>query len=104
MTNITVCSLTVGLVKADMDIAKANISNVEVQVKTRGWHKEVKGKLGSISLLDLTLHGQIYKERFLTSGNEALQFKYIRYNHQKSNPNYPKAYVTATGSDNSLFV
>uniref|UniRef100_A0AAR5PHD2 UBA domain-containing protein n=1 Tax=Dendroctonus ponderosae TaxID=77166 RepID=A0AAR5PHD2_DENPD len=79
VTNITVCSLTVGLVKADMDIARANISNVEVSVKTRGWHKEVKGKLGSISLLDLTLHGQIYKERFLTSGKEALQFKYIRH-------------------------
>ncbi|XP_050302982.1 intermembrane lipid transfer protein Vps13D isoform X2 [Anthonomus grandis grandis] len=78
-TNITVCSLTVVLVKPDRDIAKANISNVEVTVKIEGLQKEVKGILGSMSLLDLTLHGQIYKERFLTSGKEALQFKYIRH-------------------------
>lgn len=76
------CSLTVVLVKPDRDIAKANISNVEVTVKTQGLHKQVKGILGSISLLDLTLHGQIYKERFLTSGKEALQFKYVRYVHK----------------------
>ncbi|CAH1134889.1 unnamed protein product [Ceutorhynchus assimilis] len=78
VTNITVCSLTVVLVKPDRDIAKANISNVEITVKTKGLHKRVKGKLGSMSLLDLTLHGQLYKERFLTSGKEALQFKYER--------------------------
>lgn len=78
MTNITVCSLTAVLVKADRDIARANISNIEVMVKTKGCCKEVKGKLGSMSLLDLTLHGQIYKERFLTSGREALQFNYVR--------------------------
>ncbi|KAL1513260.1 hypothetical protein ABEB36_002689 [Hypothenemus hampei] len=79
VTEITVCSLTVVLMKHHRDIAKANISNVNISVKTQGLYKEVKGILGSMSLLDLTLHSQIYKERFLTSGNEALQFNYVRH-------------------------
>ncbi|KAJ8964860.1 hypothetical protein NQ314_004578 [Rhamnusium bicolor] len=79
ITNITVRSLTVVLVKPDRDIAKANISNIEFVVKTVGMHKEVEGKLGSMSLQDLTLHGQLYRERFITSGEQALQFKYVRH-------------------------
>ncbi|KAL3268817.1 hypothetical protein HHI36_007913 [Cryptolaemus montrouzieri] len=77
-TNITVRSLTMVLVKSGLDIAKANISKVEVAVKACGAQKEVEGNLGSMSLLDLTPHGQLYKERFLTSGSQALNFKYIR--------------------------
>ncbi|KAF7280409.1 hypothetical protein GWI33_006075 [Rhynchophorus ferrugineus] len=79
VTNISVCSLTVVLVKPDMEIARANISTVEVMIKTWGLYKEVNGKLGSMSLFDMTLHGQIYRERFLTSGKEALQFQYTRH-------------------------
>ncbi|CAH1990127.1 unnamed protein product [Acanthoscelides obtectus] len=79
VTNITVKSLTVTLVTPDRDIAKANISNVEVEVRTAGLLKEVDGKLGSMSLQDLTLHGQLYRERFVTSGEQVLQFKYMRH-------------------------
>nr|CAI5831310.1 unnamed protein product [Callosobruchus analis] len=79
VTDITVRSLTVTLVKPDRDIAKANISNLEVEVRTDGLLKEVNGKLGSMSLQDLTLHGQLYRERFVTSGEQVLQFKYMRH-------------------------
>ncbi|KAJ8920133.1 hypothetical protein NQ315_011790 [Exocentrus adspersus] len=79
VTNVTVRSLTVVLVRPERDIAKANISNVEVVVKTAGLSKEVEGKLGTMSLQDLTLHGQLYRERFVTSPKQALQFKYIRH-------------------------
>lgn len=79
VTNISVRSLTVILTKPDMDFAKANISNVELEIRTSGLLKEVDGKLGSISLQDLTLHGQLYRERFLTSGEQALQFAYVRH-------------------------
>lgn len=78
-TNITVRSLTVVLVKPDRDIAKANISNIEVSVMKKNRRKEVEGKLGSMSLLDLTSHGTIYRERFMTSGKQALIFKYVRH-------------------------
>ncbi|XP_060529289.1 intermembrane lipid transfer protein Vps13D isoform X2 [Cylas formicarius] len=86
-TSITVCSLTAVLVRPDKEIARANISNVEVVIKTQGLRKEVDGKLGSMSLSDLTLHGQIYRERFITSGKDVLQFKYLRHS-----PNTKKDY------------
>ncbi|KAK5644974.1 hypothetical protein RI129_006274 [Pyrocoelia pectoralis] len=78
-TNITVRSLTMALVTSDHDIAKANVSNVDVSIKSNNLRKEVEGRLGSMSLLDLTLHGQLYKERFLTSGKQALHFNYVRF-------------------------
>ncbi|XP_044753631.1 vacuolar protein sorting-associated protein 13D [Coccinella septempunctata] len=77
-TNITIRSLTMVLVKSGSDIAKANISKVEIGIKTSGMQKEVEGSLGSISLIDLTSHGHLYRERFSTSGSKALKFKYIR--------------------------
>ncbi|KAJ3643178.1 hypothetical protein Zmor_025903 [Zophobas morio] len=83
-TNITVRSLTLVLVRPDREVAKANISNVDISVKTSGLFKEVQGKLGSMSLLDLTLHGQLYRERFITTGKQALQFRYIRDSENKS--------------------
>lgn len=84
--NISVRSLTVVLVKPELEVAKANISNVEISVKTTGLEsKEVEGKLGSMSLLDLTLHGQLYRERFITSGKQALHFNYLRFPPSESN-------------------
>lgn len=78
LTNITVKSLTVVLMQPDRDIAKANISTVEIEISTIGLLKEVSGRLGSMSLQDLTLHGQLYRERFLTTGEHVLEFKYVR--------------------------
>lgn len=79
-TNISIRSLTVVLAKPELDIAKANISNAEISIKTfENEQKEVEGKLGSMSLCDLTLHGQLYRERFITTGKQALCFNYTRY-------------------------
>lgn len=78
-TNISVRSLTAVLVKPDKDIAKANISNIEIYIKNNEAKKEVEGKLGTMSLFDLTLHGQIYREKFFTTGEQALYFYYIRF-------------------------
>ncbi|XP_055691450.1 intermembrane lipid transfer protein Vps13D isoform X2 [Lutzomyia longipalpis] len=76
--NITVRSLTVVLVAPDYEIAKANVSNAKFVVAKRNVMKTVEGHLGSMSLYDLTQHGKIYRERFVTSGNEALNFTYCR--------------------------
>lgn len=35
----------------------------------------LQGSLGSLSLSDLTSHGELYRERFTTSGEEALIFQ-----------------------------
>lgn len=77
--DISVRSLTLVLIRTDYEIAKANVSNAHFIISKYGQYgqsKTIEGKLGSISLMDLTLHGAIYRERFLTSGYEALNFLY----------------------------
>lgn len=74
--DISVRSLTLVFIRTDYEIAKANVSNAHFIISKYGQSKTVEGKLGSISLMDLTLHGAIYRERFLTSGYEALSFLY----------------------------
>lgn len=76
--DITVRSLTLVFNRPDHEIARANVSNAQIIVSKCGHQssKTVEGKLGRISLLDLTAHGALYRERFLTTGNEALSFVY----------------------------
>lgn len=78
--DISVRSLTLVVVKPDYELAKANVSNARFIVSKIGPCKTVEGSLGSISLNDLTTHGSIYREKFMTSGNEALNFVYKREN------------------------
>lgn len=76
--DITVKSLNLVLVRPDYELAKANVSNARFIVSKVEASKTVEGSLGSISLSDLTVHGGIYREKFQTSGNEALNFTYVR--------------------------
>lgn len=75
---VSVRSLTLVFVRPDYELAKANVSNAHFLVTKTSGAKTVKGRLGSVSLFDLTVHGALYRERFLTSGNEALNFTYSR--------------------------
>lgn len=43
----------------------------------------LQGSLGSLSLSDLTPHGDLYRERFTTRGGEALIFNILKYISQK---------------------
>ncbi|XP_039449054.1 intermembrane lipid transfer protein Vps13D isoform X2 [Culex pipiens pallens] len=82
--DISVRSLSLVLAKPSYEIAKANVSNAQFIVSKRSHAKQVEGKLGSITLSDLTPHGFIYREKFTTTGNEALSFVYTR-DEMKSN-------------------
>lgn len=74
--DISVRSLTLVFIRPEYEIAKANVSNAHFIVSKDAKKKSVEGKLGSISLIDLTSYGAVYRERFLTTGNEALNFVY----------------------------
>lgn len=76
--DISVRSLTLVFNRPDHEIAKANVSNAHFIVSKYCQANTVEGKLGSISLIDLTSHGGLYRERFLTTGNEALNFVYYQ--------------------------
>lgn len=74
--DVSVRSLNLVLINDDYEMAKANVSNAHFLVARHESDKIVEGRLGSIYLNDLTSHGLIFKERFMTSGNEALNFIY----------------------------
>ncbi|XP_052894433.1 intermembrane lipid transfer protein Vps13D [Anopheles moucheti] len=75
---ISVRSLSLVLAKPTSEIAKANVSNAQLTISKRGQAKQVEGSLGSITLSDLTPYGTLYREKFMTTGSEALSFVYVR--------------------------
>lgn len=82
--DITVHSLNIVLLRPQYEVCRANISRLKVLVEdscTSGnlGGRRISGTLGSMSLMDLSPHGQIWRERFLSSGKEALNFQYERY-------------------------
>lgn len=52
------------------------MSNAVFMILQDPYSKIVEGCLGSVSVNDLTKYGNIYKQKFLTSGTEALNFVY----------------------------
>jgi vacuolar protein sorting-associated protein 13D len=78
--DITIKSLSLVLVKPQYELARASVSNARFIVTKSGAAKTIEGSLGVISVTDLTSHGSIYREKFMTSGNEAINFVYVREN------------------------
>ncbi|XP_066594830.1 intermembrane lipid transfer protein Vps13D isoform X2 [Prorops nasuta] len=78
-TEIEVRSLTLVLIQSEREIAKANVSNVDMVIVKTSEKSKISGSLGSMSLLDLTPHGRLYRERFLSSGRKVLHFQYSSY-------------------------
>ncbi|CAG2061726.1 unnamed protein product [Timema podura] len=76
--DVEVCSLTLVLNHPEYEVARANISHLTVRVNTHHSDQSIEGRLGSMSLMDLTHHGQLYREKFISSGLEALNFTMIR--------------------------
>lgn len=78
-TYVKVRSLTLVFNKDCQEMAKANVSNFYARLTNRDGRFILVGKLGSMSLKDLTGFGQLYPERFLTVGKEALDFTYSKH-------------------------
>lgn len=88
---VEVRSLTLVLTQPEREVAKANISHLSLSIVNRGneqygemsqlaglQQRSVSGRLGSMSLIDLTPHGNLYKERFISAGEQALNFNYVK--------------------------
>ncbi|XP_071526978.1 intermembrane lipid transfer protein VPS13D [Panulirus ornatus] len=76
---VHVHSLTLILNKIDCELARASISQVLIRSVGSEGNLTLSGRLGSISLIDCTAHGQMYQEKFITAGNEAMTFQVFRY-------------------------
>ncbi|ELT97897.1 hypothetical protein CAPTEDRAFT_149660 [Capitella teleta] len=72
-------SLALILNKQEYELAKVSVSHVNLQVAARDSTLAVKGQLGSLSLLDQSPHGQMYRERFITTGPQALDIDFFKH-------------------------
>ncbi|XP_072305384.1 intermembrane lipid transfer protein VPS13D isoform X2 [Eucyclogobius newberryi] len=72
--DLKVHSLSLVLNKKSNELARASVSKLSAHLDMLDGDLALQGSLGSLSLSDLTPHGDLYRERFTTRGAEALVF------------------------------
>uniref|UniRef100_A0A3Q2EIY1 Vacuolar protein sorting 13 homolog D n=1 Tax=Cyprinodon variegatus TaxID=28743 RepID=A0A3Q2EIY1_CYPVA len=77
--DLKVHALTLILNKKLHELARASVSKLSAHVDMHDGDLRMQGSLGSLSLSDLTPHGDLYRERFTTRGGEALVFNILKY-------------------------
>uniref|UniRef100_A0A3B4CNR3 UBA domain-containing protein n=1 Tax=Pygocentrus nattereri TaxID=42514 RepID=A0A3B4CNR3_PYGNA len=77
--DLKVHSLSLVLNKKTNELAKASVSKLLTHLEMIDGDLALQGSLGSLSLSDLTPHGDLYRERFTTRGGEALVFNIYKY-------------------------
>uniref|UniRef100_A0A665WW62 Vacuolar protein sorting 13 homolog D n=1 Tax=Echeneis naucrates TaxID=173247 RepID=A0A665WW62_ECHNA len=83
--DLKVHSLSLVLNKKLNELARANVSKLSAHLKMLDGNLELQGTLGSLSLSDLTPHGDLYRERFTTRGGEALNFNIHKFGQPDPN-------------------
>ncbi|KAH8368682.1 hypothetical protein KR084_004755 [Drosophila pseudotakahashii] len=73
---VSIRSFNFTLIRNESLLSRVNVSNAVFVILQDPFSKIVEGCLGSVSVYDLTKYGNIYKQKFLTSGTEALNFVY----------------------------
>lgn len=74
---VEIRSFNILLNRKEYEVAEATVSNLTWEMASMRGNLDITGKLGSITLQDLTSAGRMYRERFITSGNEALDFQFF---------------------------
>ncbi|XP_074536599.1 intermembrane lipid transfer protein VPS13D [Halichoeres trimaculatus] len=77
--DLKVHALTLVLNKKLNELARASVSKLSAHLEMLDGDLALQGSLGSLSLSDLTPHGDLYRERFTTRGGEALNFHIHKY-------------------------
>uniref|UniRef100_A0A8C3LRJ9 Vacuolar protein sorting 13 homolog D n=1 Tax=Chrysolophus pictus TaxID=9089 RepID=A0A8C3LRJ9_CHRPC len=77
--DLKVHSLSLVLNKTTSELAKASVSKLAAHLEVIDGDLALQGSIGGLSLSDLTAHGEFYRERFTTSGEEALIFQAYKY-------------------------
>jgi len=76
---LSIASLSLVLNKQLYELARAQVSNVAADIVARDGNFAVTGQLGSMLLQDTSPHGYLYRERFVTTGSQALVFDFFKY-------------------------
>ncbi|CAE1274656.1 VPS13D [Acanthosepion pharaonis] len=72
-------SLTLILNKPEYELARANVSKFQADVSLRDGNTHLSGQLGSVSLLDQSPYGYLFREKFISVGDQALTFDIFKY-------------------------
>ena len=80
--DIKVNCLTVTLNKAESEIARAGVHDYSSRINLRDGNFSIHGKLRDFSLQDLTSRGVMYKDRFLSKGENILTFHVFKYGEE----------------------
>ncbi|KAL1478254.1 hypothetical protein MTO96_016438 [Rhipicephalus appendiculatus] len=76
---VNIRNFIVTLNKPTYELARATVSGFSSHLSLRDSNITLQASLGKICVLDLTEHGQLYRERFITAGSEALHFTVFKY-------------------------
>lgn len=76
---LEIWSLTLVLNRPEYEVARANVSQLSTSIVNRNNNLSLDGRLGKMSLMDATPHSAFYRERFISSGSEALNVHFFRF-------------------------
>ena len=76
---LSIASLSLVLNKLQYELARAQVTNIASDIVVRDGNVAITGQLGSVLLQDTSPHGSLYKERFVTTGSQALVFDVFKY-------------------------
>uniref|UniRef100_H2ZA75 UBA domain-containing protein n=1 Tax=Ciona savignyi TaxID=51511 RepID=H2ZA75_CIOSA len=77
--DFTVRHFSIMLVKPEYELLKADVTNLQLHAQLKDGRMRVNGQLGGLAVSDLTPNGFLYKERFIFTGDKALDFDVIKY-------------------------
>ena len=77
--DLKVQSLSLVLNKQNYELAEACVTDVTADIDLRDGNFAIKGTLGKLSLIDQSPCGPKYRERFTTTGEQALTFDVFKY-------------------------
>ena len=104
--DLKVQSLSLVLNKREYQLAKASVTAFEAHISTHDTNFDVKGQLGSVSLQDSSPSGNLYRERFITTGDKAVDFHVFKYVYSKiiqiTKAHTPSVYLNGNYSSRAL--
>ncbi|CAL1546810.1 unnamed protein product [Lymnaea stagnalis] len=77
--NFQVESFTLIFNKPDYELAQATAANLRMHMIMRDGDLKASGQLGSLSLLDQSPNGQLYRQRFVSTGRQVVEFNFFKY-------------------------
>ena len=71
-------SFTLVFNKPEYELAQATAASLCTTINLRDGNLSASGQLGSLSLLDQSPHGHLYRQRFVSTGRQVVEFHFFK--------------------------